>query len=138
MKKVLFIIGLLICISSICRAQGFTYNYIRNYAQGMGYNIGQEWNSQLQEGQYFTKTFTFDRNVQYDIIALSEDGNVLDVDMEILTPSGYVYDSNNRSSRFAEVVFTPSYDRTLTIKVKNCSSCSPYYASKVYFIVAYR
>ena len=138
MKKVIFVIGLLIAFSSISRAQGYTYNFVRNYAQGMGYGIGQEWNSQLQQGQYFTKTFTFDRNVQYDIIALSEDGNVLDVDMEVLTPSGALYDRNTRSGRFAEVTFTPGYDRTLTILVKNNSSNTPYNASKVYFLVAYK
>ncbi|MBS1521821.1 MAG: hypothetical protein JST50_12540 [Bacteroidetes bacterium] len=138
MKKFLFVIGMLIAFASVSKAQGYAYTYIKNYAQGMGYGIGQEWNAGLEQGQYFTKTFTFNAGVQYDIIALSDDGNVLDVDIEILTPSGYLYDRNSRTGKFAEVVFTPTYDRTLTIKVRNCGSETPYYASRVYFMVAYK
>ena len=138
MKKFLFVIGMLIAFASASKAQGYAYTYIRNYAQGMGYGIGQEWNCGLSQGQWFTKTFTFNAGVTYDIIALSDDGSVLDVDMEILTPSGYLYDRNNRTGKFAEVIFTPTYDRNLIIKVKNNSSETPYYASRVYFMIAYK
>ncbi|HTD42443.1 MAG TPA: hypothetical protein VK671_17560 [Mucilaginibacter sp.] len=138
MKKFLFVIGLLIAFASVSHAQGFTYSYIKNYAQGMGYGISQEWYAPLEQGQHFSQSFNFHANTQYDIIALSEDGNVLDIDLEVVTPLGYEYASNNRSSRYAEVTFTPAYDCTLTVKVKDCSSYSPYYASRVYFMIAYK
>lgn len=138
MKKFLFVIGMLIAFASASHAQGYAYTYIRNYAQGMGYGIGQEWNCGLEQGQSFTKTFNFKSGVTYDIVALSDDGSVLDVDVEILTPSGYLYDRNSRTGKFAEVVFTPTYDRNLTIKVKNNNSETPYYASRVYFMIAYK
>lgn len=104
----------------------------------MGYSIGQEWNCPLKEGQYFTKTFKFDEGVNFDIVALSEDGDVRDVDMEILSPYGTPLLKDTRSDNYAEVNFTPDYTRSLTIKVKNYSSDAPNYASTVYFIVAYK
>jgi hypothetical protein len=141
MKKFLLVAAVLISFSSISFAQsstGFTYNFIRGYCQGLGYSIGQEWNANLAQGDYFTKTFTFDEGVEYDIVALSEDNDVQDVDIQILTPSGDVYTQDTKTSAYAEVNFTPSYTRTLTIKVKNYRSRTPNYASKVYFMIAYR
>jgi len=142
MKKTFYFIAILISLSSFSKAQpsgtGFTYNFIRGYCIGLGYGIGQEWHSSLEQGQYFTKTFTFNRDVEYNIIALSEDLDVLDVDIQVYTDSGDIYAEDTSSDRFAEVNFTPSYTRTLTIKVKNYSSNTPNYASKVYFLIAYK
>ncbi len=141
MKKTLFIIGLFISLATITNAKplpGVTYNSVRLLLQSYGYGIGQEWSCPLEQGEYFTKTFTFDAGVQYDIVALSEDMDVTDVDIEILTPDGYEYDKDTSTDRFAEVNFTPSYTRTLTIKVKNYSSNTPNYGSKVYFMIGYK
>lgn len=138
MKKNLFALGICILLSFISKGQGITYNFIREYCIGLGYSIGQEWNSNLKQGQYFTKTFTFYSGTEYDIIALSEDEDVLDVDIEITTPSGDIYEKDTKTNAYAEVNFSPSFDRSLTIKVKNYSSRTPNYASKVYFFIAYK
>lgn len=137
MKKFIILTGLLFMTAAAVHAQS-KYNVIVATLKLMGYSIGQEWNCPLKEGQYFTKTFTFDEGVNFDIIALSEDGDVRDVDMEILTPGGYTYAKDTRTDNYAEVNFTPTFTRELTIRVKNYSSDAPNYASTVYFIVAYK
>jgi hypothetical protein len=137
MKKTFYLIGLFISLAAITKAQGYKYELVREYFKDHGYAIGQEWNCPLKEGEYFTKTFKFESGITYDIVALSEDNDVLDVDMQLFE-DGELYTGDTKSSAYAEVAFTPQEDRTLTIKTKNYSSKTPYYASKVYFMIAYK
>jgi hypothetical protein len=136
MKKLVILTGLLFMTAAAVHAQT-KGEVVEATLKLMGYSIGQEWNCPLKEGQYFTKTFKFDEGVNFDVIALSEDGNVQDVDMEILSPLGIPLLKDTRSG-YAEVNFTPNYTRSLTIKVKNYNSDTPNNASTMYFIVAYK
>jgi len=137
MKKFIALTGLLFTTAAAVHAQS-KYNVVVATLKLMGYSIGQEWHSQLKEGQYFTKEFTFNEGVNFDIIALSEDGDVQDVDMAIFNPGGERVAKDTRTDNYAEVNFTPSYTRDLTVEVKNYRSYTPNYASTVYFIVAYK
>lgn len=138
MKKSIYLSAMLVLFVSFVQAQSFRYNFYKGYFQGLGYDIGQEWHGDLKQGQYYTKTFNFNRYLEYHIVALSEDDDVEDIDMHVYTSYNSVYMKDDDESALAEVAFTPSFDRSLTIKVKNYSSSTPNYASRVYFFIAYK
>jgi len=138
MKKTILILVVLISLFQTTHAQGEKYRVAKNYYIKKGYSIGQEWYNDLEQGQYFTKSFSFENNAEYAVVALSEDNDVRDVDIEILTAAGDIYEKDTQVDALAIVSFTPSFTRNLTIKVLNYRSRTPDYASRVYFFVAYR
>jgi|GEM_PF-1975540 len=138
MKKTTTILVLLLSFFQTTHAQGERYRIAKNYYLNKGYSIGQEWYNDLKQGQYFTKSFLFKKYTEYAVVALSEDTDVQDVDIEILTAADDIYEKDTQTDALAVVNFTPSFSRNLTIKAINYRSGTPNYASRVYFFVAYR
>jgi len=139
MKTNTIILALLfLSISITAGAQGTVYNFVKGYGQGLGYSIKGEYHCNLKQGEACTQKLTFYKGSDYDVLAFSEDGDVQDIDVKILTSYNTTYVEDNSAKDYAEVTFSPSFTRSLTIRVKNYSSNTPYYASKIYFIVFYK
>lgn len=138
MKKFICLLGASLLLSSASIAQGYLYNYVKGFVMGLGYNIRDEYYCDLKEGGICTTTFKFYKGSSYKIVAFSEDEDVQDVDLEIVSLSGTVLYKDSSPKDLAVVGFSPSYDRSLKVRVKNYDSDTPYYKSRVRFIIAYK
>lgn len=92
----------------------------------------------LSEGQSSaTWSRYFSDYLEYAVVAYSDEEDVLDIDIEILYPSGYPYLNDTEVGSLPVLTFSPPYSGNYGIRIKNYSSLS-YLASYCKFTVFYR
>jgi len=104
-----------------------------------GWTLANDRVADLKEGDSTPWWYrTFSQDLTYKIAAFSEDDDVLDLDLEVRYPDGTLYKKDVELDPVAVVVFTPSVDRYLKIKITNYESDTPYYASECKYLVFFK
>jgi hypothetical protein len=105
----------------------------------MGYTISKEMEVNISEGQTGYSYKTFYEGLTYIVYAMSEDGDVTDIDV-------YVYDTSDdeilkrdtEADDVAVVSFTPNKEIDGKVVIKNYKSSDPNYESRCRYIIAYK
>jgi hypothetical protein len=137
MKRILLVLALVLSSMTIF-SQSQKYNDLKTLYRGYGYSIGTEQVVTLTQGQLGYTYVNFYSGYNYSIVAMSDDSDVLDVDVFTYYPSGYLFMKDSDSSNLAIVSFECTGSNQLKIVVKNYSSLTPTYASTVRYFVAYK
>lgn len=137
MKKFLLILALML-ISMTTFSQSQRYFDAKNYYRSYGYSIGLEQVVTLAQGGLGYSYVNFYSGHEYVIVALSDDSDVLDVDIFTYYPSGDLFMKDSDNSKLAIVHFECTGSNQLKIIVKNYSSLTPTYLSTVRYFVAYK
>ena len=135
-KNLLIVIAIL--FSGTAFAQTPVYNEAKAYLTYKGYSISKDMYADLKEGETTSYTKTFSANLDYIIIALSDDTDVKDVDVFLYETNGTEYTKDSKAKSMAIVEFSLMFERELKVTVKNYKSNSPTYASKCKFIIGYK
>lgn len=122
--------------SSEAKAQSI-YDETVEYLRANGFSISKELYCDLKQGQYCYNTKTFSAGLKYIIVACSEDYKVKDIDILVYYQSGTLYVKDEKIDRCGILSFTPTFDTTLNVYIKNYSSDS-YYSSRVKYVIAYK
>jgi hypothetical protein len=122
-----------------CFSQSCKYNDYLEVLRNKGYSISKEIKVSLSEDEtgYYWKTFA--KGLDYIIVAASDDEDVSDVDLYLYDDDGSTLKVKDTDvSSLAVVSFTPNYERSMKIIVKNYKSSTPSFSSTLRFIVAYQ
>ncbi len=103
-----------------------------------GYSISTEQYAYLKEGETAYNMKTFYANLDYVIVAMSDDDNVNDVDIYLYDDDGSEYSKDADSKSVAVLTVSPLVTREMKIVIKNYSSSTPDVTSKCRFVVAYK
>ena len=134
----------LLCLIQILWLYGFSqeqstkYKELKGYLQSKGYSISTEQYANLAQGGEATYVKTFYENTSYAIIAMSDDSDVIDVDVYLKYKNGTVYSKDTDAENVAIITFDPSYTRDMQVVIKNYSSRTPNYKSRCRFIIGYK
>jgi hypothetical protein len=137
MKRILLVLALVLSSMTIF-SQSQKYNDLKTLYRGYGYSIGTEQVVTLTQGQLGYTYVNFHAGYVYSIVAMSDDSDVLDVDVFTYYPSGYLFMKDSDSSNLAIVSFECSGSSQLKIVVKNYSSLTPTYSYTFRYFVAYK
>lgn len=140
MRKLLFFsVAFILLFCARSQAQTARYRQALQKLESMGYTISKEMMVNISEGQTGYSYKTFYEGLTYIIYAMSEDGDVQDIDV-------YVYDTSDdgilkrdtEADDIAVVSFTPGRDIEGKVVIKNYKSDDPKYESKCRYIIAYK
>lgn len=138
MKKFLLMLTLLL-VSVVGFSQSQRYYELKAFYLDRGYNIGNEQNFKCVQGSSFYSIMNFSPSSQYVVVAMSDDSDVLDVDVYLYYSDGTLFMKDTDSSNIAIISFNcTSYVNNTKIYVKNYSSRTPNYASTLRFFIAYK
>lgn len=136
MKKLLFILTLLI-VSVTAFSQQTTYDYYKSLYRSYGWNIGNEQYADLSQGKSAYTIMNFTSGSHYAIIACSNDVDVTDVDVYVYLSDGTLFTKDTDSSALAIVDFNCTWSQQVKIVIKNYSSNTPNYSSRIRYFIAY-
>ena len=129
----------LLLVSLVGFSQSQRYYELKNYYRGLGYSIGNEKYQTCIQGASFYSYMNFSPSSEYVIVAMSDDSDVLDVDIFMYYSDGSLFMKDSDSSNLAIISFScSSYVNNTIIYVKNYSSTTPNYASTLRFFIAYK
>ena len=114
------------------------YNEVLSLLKDKGYTISTEQVADLKQGETAYHFKTFYNNLDYVIVAMSDDDDVSDVDIYLYEDNGDEYTKDTDTKNVAVVKMSPLVTREMKIVIKNYASNSPNYASKCRFVVAYK
>jgi hypothetical protein len=139
MKNLLQLVILLFIISNISFAQTKEkkYEIVYDLIQD-NYKVASEYNYNIQNSYSKTIDRSFYETNDYCVIAVPTSSGVTDTDLYIQFESGNDYVKNDGSNTWAMVKFTPSYTRTMRIKVVNRNSSSSSASYNFDIIVLYK
>ena len=138
MKKVLFLLFFLVTGIVASNAQSTRYYNCQAYWTNLGYTIGLEQEANIIQGGTAYCNVTFQYGYDYEVIGLSDDADVTDLDLAIYYLDGTLWTQDNDNSNIALINVVPSRTITMKVVIKNYSSRTPNYASKCYFFIAYK
>ena len=128
----------LILVSIMGFSQSQRYYELKNYYINYGYSIGLEQYANVTEGMTAYINVKFYPNTSYVIVAMSDDNDVLDVDIFTYYTSGNLFMKDNDNSSVAIVSFNCYSESSLKVVIKNYSSRTPRYASCLRYFIAYK
>jgi len=145
MKKInisrrILILTAMLFTSAIGFAQSGSSEYRQVLAllKDKGYSISTEQVADLKQGETAYHFKTFYKNLDYVIVAMSDDDDVSDVDVYLYEEDGDEYTKDTDTKNVAVVKMSPLVTRDMKVVIKNYASSSPNYASKCRFVVAYK
>ena len=138
MKKIILMLVVSLLFSLNIYGQSGNYFELMGRLSHNGYSISTDRYADLKQGQTTSYTRTFYEGTEYLIFGLSDDNDVLDVDIYLYRMDGTEYDKDTDSESVAVVEFYPSFTREMKVTVKNYSSLTPNYASRCRIIIAYK
>lgn len=116
----------------------WSYSQVKNMLLADGYTISQELYADLQEGGTTYKWKTYTEGNDYIIVAVSDDDDVLDLDLYLYNSNLDLYDSDDERDDIAIIHYSPYYTKQMKVVVKNSSSYNAGYAHRCKFIIAYK
>ncbi len=119
-------------------SQSQKYNDLKTLYRGYGYSIGAEEMVTLSEGQLGYTNLKFRAGYVYSIVAMSDDCDVVDVDIFTYYPNGDLFMKDSDTSNLAIVSFECTGTNQLKIMIKNYNSLTPTYSSTFRYFVAYK
>ena len=137
MKKTIAL-TILIGFAQLAFSQTPVYNEAKAYLAYKGFTISKDMYQDLKEGQTTNYTKVFAADLDYIIIAFSDDVDVKDVDVHVYENNGTLYGKDSKAKSLAIVEFSLMFERELKIVIKNYKSNTPDYASKCKFIIGYK
>ena len=137
MKRIILMLALVI-VSLTAFSQSQRYYDLKALYLSYGYTIGLEEEGYVSQGNSAFTHVVFKPGVSYSLVAMSDDLDVLDLDIYVYYASGNLYVKDDDNHRIAVVNFNLNYEHTFKIVVKNYSSNTPNYRYKVRYFVAYR
>lgn len=114
------------------------YHEVLSLLKDKGYSISTEQVADLKQGETAYHFKTFYQNLDYVIVAMSDDDDVTDVDIYLYEQNGDEYTKDTDTKNLAVVKMSPLVTRDMKIVIKNYASNSPNYGSKCRFVVAYK
>ena len=140
MKKFLILLLFSVLSLSSFSQNPLTIYEVKGYLTGLGYTVDDKniWSKALTQDDYFFCYKHFSPGLEYVIFAISEDGDVQDLDVYIYNSDGSVFKKDNDYSNIGLIEYSPTIDITRKCVVKNFKSNDPYYPSKCWLVVAYR
>lgn len=114
------------------------YEQSKQVYRSLGYNIGLEEFAKLKEGSFGYSTVNFQAGHRYEIVAVSNDTDVLDIDLYIYYPNGELFMEDADNSSVSIISFTCSYSQSMKVIIKNYSSLTPNFASTIRYFIAWK
>lgn len=138
MKKKLPLLALFVLFAATAFAQSQRYQDGVQKLKDMGYTIADEMKVNISEGMTGYSHRHFYGSLKYAIFAVSEDKDVIDLDIYVYDENGEVYEKDTDESDIAVITFKTGYDMDGKIVVKNYKSNDPDYKSLCRYVVAYK
>lgn len=114
------------------------YEKVRQVYRSLGYNIGLEEFANLKEGSFGYSTVNFEAGSRYEIVAVSNDTDVKDIDLYVYYPNGELFMEDTDNSNLSVVSFNCTYSQSMKIIIKNYSSLTPNFASTIRYFIAWK
>ena len=114
------------------------YEKVRQVYRSLGYNIGLEEFANLKEGSFGYSTVNFEAGYRYEIVAVSNDIDVQDIDLYVYYPNGELFMEDTDNSNLSVVSFNCKYSQSMKVIIKNYSSLTPNFASTVRYFIAWK
>jgi hypothetical protein len=130
----------MLCTSVLAFSQSGSseYRQVLSLLKDKGYSISTEQVADLKQGETAYHFKTFYKNLDYVIVAMSDDDDVTDVDVYLYEEDGDEYTKDTDTKNVAVVKMSPLLTRDMKVVIKNYASNSPNYASKCRFVIAYK
>lgn len=139
MKKKLFLLAALIAIFGLQSfAQSDRYKDGVKKLKELGYTIADEMKVNISEGMTGYSYRKFYGSLTYAVFAISEDKDVVDLDVYVYDEDGEVVEKDADESDIAVVTFKTGTDTNGKIVIKNYKSKDPKYESLCRYVVAYK
>ena len=136
MKRLLILLAMAVLSLGIF-AQS-RYEKVRHVYRSLGYNIGLEEFANLKEGSFGYSTVNFESGSRYEIVAVSNDTDVKDIDLYVYYPNGELFMEDTDNSNLSVVSFNCTYSQSMKIIIKNYSSLTPNFASTIRYFIAWK
>ena len=136
MKRLLILLAMAVLSLGIF-AQS-RYEKVRHVYRSLGYNIGLEEFANLKEGSFGYSTVNFEAGSRYEIVAVSNDTDVKDIDLYVYYPNGELFMEDTDNSNLSVVSFNCTYSQSMKIIIKNYSSLTPNFASTIRYFIAWK
>lgn len=136
MKRLLILLAMTVLSLGIF-AQS-RYEKVRQVYRSLGYNIGLEEYANLKEGSFGYSTVNFEAGSRYEIVAVSNDIDVRDIDLYVYYPNGELFMEDTDNSNLSVVSFNCSYSQSMKVIIKNYSSLTPNFASTIRYFIAWK
>lgn len=136
MKRLLILLAMTVLSLGIF-AQS-RYEKVRQVYRSLGYNIGLEEYVNLKEGSFGYSTVNFEAGSRYEIVAVSNDTDVKDIDLYVYYPNGELFMEDTDNSNLSVVSFNCTYSQSMKIIIKNYSSLTPNFASTIRYFIAWK
>lgn len=137
MKRIILMLTLVV-MSLTVFSQYQKYNDLKALYRSYGYVIGLEEEANISQGNTAFSNVTFRNGNEYVIVAMSDDTDVQDIDIYTYYTSGALFLKDDDNSKIAIVSFNCYYSVILQIVIKNYSSLTPRWESKVRYFIAYK
>ena len=111
---------------------------LKSYLASEGYSVSTEQYADLAQGSTAGHSKSFYSGNKYVIVAISEDGDVTDIDIYLYRADGSEYSKDASSSKVAILEFEPTFSREMRVVIKNYASNTPYYKSRCKFLIFYK
>lgn len=136
MKNLLII--LFVSVASSVIGQVTKEKEVKAWLRSEGYTIATEQYANITKGNtaYYWKSFS--AGTEYKVIGWSEDNDVTDIDLYIYEEDDELYASDTKVDALPEIEFELLFSRDLKVVIKNTTSSTPNYESKISFIIAYK
>ena len=140
MKKIVILASAFFLFALGVKAQSASADYKEAIAllKDKGYSISTEQYAYLKEGETAYNLKTFYANLDYVVVAMSDDDNVNDVDIYLYDDDGSEYAKDADSKSVAVLTVSPLVTRDMKVVIKNYSSSTPGTTSKCRFVIAYK
>ena len=136
--KLLLLIALITFFGLQSFAQSDRYKEGVKKLKELGYTIADEMKVNISEGMTGYSYRKFYGSLKYAVFAISEDKDVIDLDVYVYNEDGEVVEKDADESDIAVVSFKTGYDTDGKIVIKNYKSKDPDYKSLCRYVVAYK
>ena len=140
MKKIILLSAVVFLALTSFAQHSAEYYKVTKFMKDRGWTLSADnRTANLKEGGYTTWwNRHYYANLEYAVVAFSDDPDVEDVDVEVRDLDGDLIAKDDDEESWAIARFQLDYAQTLKVKMTNYSSQTPNYASSCRYLIFYK
>ena len=137
-KLIMLFLFILVGFGAFSQYPQVYYNAVQLMRE-KGYSVADanSFYGNIKQGEIIYANKTFYSGFKYAIVAISEDGDVRDIDAYLYYLNGELLIKDTNIDDVAIIYLEPSYDITMQVQCKNYRSDTPNYASRCWILIGF-